>query len=54
MGIFSACAEEAIIKEIIKWVEEHKETDLDRGFEVLLYEDLITFLEAKLKEVEYD
>lgn len=54
MGMFSACAEEATIKEIIKWVEDHKDTDLNRGFEIIFYEDLITYLEDKLKEAEYD
>ena len=54
MGMFSACAKETVIKEIIKWVEEHKEIDLDRGFEIIFYEDLIAYLEAKLKAAEYD
>lgn len=54
MGMFSACAKEATIREIIKWVESEKFYDSERDDLIIFYDDLIRYLEAKLKAAEYD
>lgn len=54
MGMFSACAKEAVIKEIIDWVESEKFYDSERDTTIIFYDDLIAYLEAKLKAAEYE
>jgi len=53
MGIFSSCAQQAELEDLLKWIEAHKDYD-EQANPIVFYDELVAEIKAKITAAEYD